>query len=168
MTSELVAMLRPHHGRSLLLDTNLLLVLAIGQSDPLLIGRHKKASGYHAEDHDLLFGLIEAFAPCITTPHILTEVSNLLGQFSGPQKAALFESFADLIRLLIEHHAPSRDLVGHDQFYEFGLADMGILEVATREGSLVISADSRLVSYLNRAGVHAFDYEWIRRMDRGW
>lgn len=169
MTSELAALLSPHHGRSLLLDANLLLVLAIGWSNPLLIERHKKTKGeYVAEDYDLLFELIGAFAPCITTPHILTEVSNQLGQASGPLQYALFQSFAELIQLLIEHHAPSRELTFHDQFPVFGLTDLGILHLARSEKPLVISADSRLVAYLNSTGVNAIDYRWIHREARGW
>ncbi len=167
MTRVLVAQLGPHFRRSLLIDANLLLVLAIGQFEPLQIERHKKTKGeYRAEDHGLMVELLGAFARCLTTPHILTEVSNQLAQGSGAMQYALFQGFADLTRILIEHHVPCCDLVGHDQFHAFGLTDMGILNLAAREEALVISADSSLVAYLQRAGIHAVDYRSIRIFDR--
>ena len=149
MTSESAALLSPYRGRSLLLDANLLLVLAIGHSDPLLIGRHKKTKGaYVPDDYDLLFDIIGAFAPCLTTPHILTEVSNQLGQGEGPIRHALFQSFAGLVPLLREYHAPCQVLARYDQFPVYGLTDMGIVDLAMKQRSLVITADSALVAYL--------------------
>ncbi len=149
MTSELATLLGPHRRRSLLLDANLLLVLAIGLVDPWHIRQHKKTTGeYLGEDYELLFEFISGFAPCLTTPHILTEVSNQLAQGSGALQYTLFQGFADLTRILIEHHVPGRDLVGQDQFHAFGLTDMGILDLAAREESLVVSADSSLVAFL--------------------
>jgi hypothetical protein len=169
MTSELAVLLSRYRGRGLLLDANLLLVLAIGQSNPLLIERHKKTKGeYIPEDHGLLLEVMASFSPLITTPHILTEVSNQLGQSSNPLKYALFEGFAELIQLLVEHHIPSRKLAGHDHLAVFGLTDLGILEIATAEKCLAITADSRLADYLVRAGVDAIHYDWIRKLERGW
>jgi hypothetical protein len=168
MTSEVAALLSPYRGRGLLLDANLLLVLAIGQTDPLLIERHKKTRGeYVSGDFDLLFDMIGAFAPCFTTPHILTEVSNQLGQGSETLRYALFQAFAALIPLLRERCTPCQDLANYNQFPVFGLTDMGILDLAQSERSLVISADSPLVAYLNRAGVDAIDFRRIKTLERG-
>jgi hypothetical protein len=133
------------------------------------IQRHKKTKGeYIAEDYDLLFDLIASFAPCVTTPHILTEVSNQLGQASEPLKHAVFEGFVVMIKLLIEHHVPSRQLADHDQFVLFGLTDLGILELAAQEESLVVTADARLASYLGTCGINAIEFRWLRKMERGW
>lgn len=143
MTSGLAGFLGQYRGRGLLLDANLLLVLAIGQSDPLLI-------------------------QIMTTPHILTEVSNQLGQSSEALRSASFEGFAGLIHLLAEHHVPSRELVGHDHLAVFGLTDLGILRLATSQKCLIITADSALADYLMRAKLDAVPYDWVRKLDRGW
>jgi hypothetical protein len=142
--------------------------LTIGQSDPLLIQRHKKTKGdYTPEDYGLLVDLIGSFSPLVTTPHILTEVSNPLGRSSQPLTSALFEGFAELIRLLVEHHVPSRELAGHEHLAVFGLTDLGILEIATSQKCLIITADSPLADYLMRTKIDVVPYDWIRKLERG-
>jgi hypothetical protein len=66
----------------LLLDTNLLLLLFIGGKDISLIGKAKTLSAYTEEDDELLreFASLNRFTGLLTTPHIITEVSNLLGK----------------------------------------------------------------------------------------
>ena len=67
---------------TLLLDTNLLLLLFIGGKDISLIKKAKTPSAYTEEDYELLqeFASRNRFANLLTTPHIITEVSNLLGK----------------------------------------------------------------------------------------
>jgi hypothetical protein len=161
--------LSQYRGRSRLLDANLLLVLAIGRSDPLLIARHKKTKGeYTPEDYFLLCELIAFFAPCVTTPHVLTEVSNQLGQAAEPLKHAVFEGFAFFLELLVEHHVPSRPLADHDRLADFGLTDVGIHELATKERSLVITADARLAAYLGSQTINVIDFRHIKMIERNW
>ena len=168
MTRDLAAFLAQFHGRSLLLDANLLLVLAIGRSDPLLIARHKKTRGeYSEEDYNLLIELVGAFAPCITTPHILTEVSNQIGQISGPLLRDVFQGFSELIQFLMEDHIPSREVAVHERFPDFGLTDLGILNTARRANSLVITADSTLAAFLCGAEIDALAYQWMVKVERG-
>ena len=64
----------------LLLDTNLLLLLFIGGKDTSFIKKAKTLSAYTEEDYELLqeFVSLNRFTGLLTTPHIITEVSNLL------------------------------------------------------------------------------------------
>jgi hypothetical protein len=89
----------------------------------------------------------------------------LLGQSSDPLRYALFEGFEEVVQLFIEHHVPSRELAGHDHLAEFGLTDLGILDLAKKERSLVLTADSRLAAYLGSAGVDAIDYHWVKEQE---
>ena len=73
-------------SRTLLLDTNLLLLLFIGGKDTLLIPKSKNLSEYTEDDYDLLAEIVNSsFDRLVTTPHIMTEVSNLLGKERYPQ-----------------------------------------------------------------------------------
>ncbi|MEZ5865688.1 MAG: hypothetical protein R3D25_17040 [Geminicoccaceae bacterium] len=63
--------------KAVLLDTNLLILLVIGAVDPRWIGRHKRSRAFVASDWRLLQDLIDN-KPILTTPHVLTEASNLL------------------------------------------------------------------------------------------
>lgn len=68
-------------SKALLLDTNLLLLYLVGGKDPQLIDGARRLNAYTEEDFDLLYEFIESngFLQLVSTPHILTEVSNLVG-----------------------------------------------------------------------------------------
>jgi hypothetical protein len=67
--------------KNLLLDTNLLLLYLIGGEDPKLLESARRLNAYVEEDFYLLIEFIEVngFTQLISTPHILTEASNLIG-----------------------------------------------------------------------------------------
>jgi hypothetical protein len=75
-------MLAIQSSGALLLDTNLLLLLFIGGKDISLIKKAKTLAAYTEEDYELLQELasLNRFTVLLTTPHIITEVSNLLGK----------------------------------------------------------------------------------------
>ena len=60
-----------------LLDANLLILLAVGLTNRDYIGRHKRLTKYDATDLDVLSGLIAQFSSVVFTPHVLAEASNL-------------------------------------------------------------------------------------------
>ena len=66
--------------RNLLLDTNLLLLYLIGCKDPKLLKSARRLNAYIEEDFYLLVEFIEVngFTQLVSTPHILTEASNLI------------------------------------------------------------------------------------------
>ncbi len=69
-----------HHRQGLLIDSNLLLLLFVGQYDPTRIQKFKRTDQFTVGDYELLADYVEQFRELVTTPSILTEVSNLLGQ----------------------------------------------------------------------------------------
>lgn len=75
---------------SLFIDTNLLLVLLIGALDLGHVERFKRTKPYTRNDDELLLAFIGEFERLITTPNILTEVSNLAGQLSEPLRERAF------------------------------------------------------------------------------
>ncbi|MCY7357876.1 MAG: hypothetical protein LH609_10485 [Rudanella sp.] len=95
----------------LLLDTNLLVLLVIGQYDPKRINGHKRLQSYTSEDYDLLLGFMSLFRTFATTPNILTEVSNLRvfqttpdGQEYTAWIAVDYQSFCDLASFRNQSH----------------------------------------------------------------
>lgn len=72
-----------HRRDGILIDANLLLLLAVGRHDPALIASYKHTRSYSADDYSILEQFISLFRTVITTPHIMTEVSNLLGKLFG-------------------------------------------------------------------------------------
>lgn len=86
-----------HRGKSVLLDSNLLLVLLTGTVEPHLLGRFKRVSGYTLDDFDLLVHLVNSFSSLLNTPHILTEVSNLANSLPEAYKHDWYQNLAALI-----------------------------------------------------------------------
>jgi rRNA-processing protein FCF1 len=155
------AILRRHRTAGVLLDTNLLLLYVIGVHDRDLIQRFKRTSKFTPEDFRILTGALDKFAHVLTTPHILTEVSNLAGQLADPLKQAVFRTFAGTIGILTELQVPAREASAEDAFPRFGLTDVAILRNA-RDKCLVMTEDFRLSQYLAHEKVEVLNFNNLR------
>jgi hypothetical protein len=81
---EINQLLGRYKSRGILIDTNLLLLYFVGKYDPrriLSFGR-TKSRAFTLEDFKLLLVVFDYFDRVITTPNILTEVSNLSSKLS--------------------------------------------------------------------------------------
>lgn len=145
----------------MLLDTNLLLLYAVGAHDRDLIPRFKRTAAFTPEDFRILADTLDPFAHVLTTPHILTEVSNLAGQFAEPLKQAVFRTLAAVIGMLTELQLPARDVAADPAFPRFGLTDIAILRHA-RDKCLVLTDDFRLSQYLAHEKVEVLNFNHLR------
>ena len=159
------------HGKKLLLDTNLLLPHFIGcfyRSH----GQSPKHGAFKEEEFVLLAQIIEHFKKAgriLTTPHLLTEVSNLSRKALGQNRIA----FLSFIRLLIKDFDEKFDarrigaerLSSHDCFPRFGLADAAIIDLSY-DSLVVLTNDKEMVRYLReekkRRNVFSFDEIKVR------
>jgi hypothetical protein len=64
-------------ARGLLVDTNLLVLFAVGTVNPNRIETFKRTSRYTKSDFDLLLRVLGKFNKLYTVAHVLAEVSNL-------------------------------------------------------------------------------------------
>jgi len=87
-----------HRGKSILLDSNLLLVFLVGAFDSRLFGRFARVSDYTLEDYHLIVRLLSSFRVLVITAPTLTEVSNLANKLPERTKVDWFLSFADLLQ----------------------------------------------------------------------
>ncbi len=71
---------------SLLIDTNLLVLLVVGVVDRKLISTHKRTKTFTESDFDLLVSVLKRFNEIWITSHCLAETSNLLKH--APDKTA--------------------------------------------------------------------------------
>ena len=82
MSNYIIELLQRYRGKGVLLDTNILLLYFVGAFNPEEIPRFKRTKMFTVEDHDTLVGILGYFEKIVTTPNILTEVSNLSGQLA--------------------------------------------------------------------------------------
>ncbi len=155
-------MLSRYSKIGVLIDTNLLLLLYVGGYERALVGTFRRTrQRFEPQDFDRLRAALRPVEKLVTTPHILTEVSNLMGQLDRPARDECFVRLANTIAKMQEHHIPSTELAGKQFFVSLGITDTSILEVAA-EPYLVITDDSRLYNHLADHGIDVLNYNHIR------
>jgi hypothetical protein len=164
MTSSVNQLLEKFRVKGALVDTNLLLLYLIGSYDPDLVihRRFKRVAKYTAEDFDALILLLNEFRASVTTPHVLTEVSNLAGQLSGRFKEECFKKFVELFTSFTELGKSSLLVASRQQFPYLGLTDCAIIDAASEY--LVITDDLKLYTELGYAGLEALNFNHVRTL----
>ncbi len=159
--SEIDQLIQRYKQAGILVDTNILLLYFIGAYDQDLIPKFKRTRQFAVEDHAILIRLLGLFDKIVTTPNILTEISNLSGQLGEPKKSEYFKKFSSGISLLEEEYVASKDVADMREFVRFGLTDTGIVHL-TRGKYLVLTDDFRLSQYLQSAEVDVINFNNIR------
>lgn len=153
--------LRPYAGKSAVLDSNLLLFYWSMWFDPKLIRTFKRLSGFAEMDFVLLCETLKAFRPMQTTPHVLTEVSNLMNALHGSRKAVWANYFSRQIQLIDEHPLSSATVASvTGPFMRFGLTDAGLAYLA--EKCVILTIDFPLSNWLERRGLHVVNFNHLR------
>jgi hypothetical protein len=159
-------LLEKHRGGQLLVDANLLLLCLIGRMNRSRIPGFERTSSYSVDDYKTLEILIAQFKKIVTTPHILTEVSNLAGKLTWPELRKLRELLRQWIGTTLEIFEPSSDVISDPAFKNFGLADAAISLLCKRAGILLLTADVSLYGALTNRGFDAISFKQIQAMSR--
>ena len=123
--------------RQIILDSNLLVLLIVGLTDPNLISKHKRTKSYEKEDFDLLAKIIYNYDQVVLNPHILTETSNLVSQIGEPTMSLLRKTLLALLEEQKEVFQESIDIGKHTSFIRLGLTDCAILNIIKSELPLI-------------------------------
>jgi len=148
--------------RRLLLDTNVLLLLIVGRIDPRHVARFRRTRDrFEGSDYHRLSRFIASDRQVVTTPHILTETSNLLGALNGSYLEQARGLLSQIIGVAVAEMRPSQYLVDQRAYWLFGLTDTAIVTAAT-EGTTVLTDDAALHAYLSGAGVDVINFNHLR------
>ena len=161
MSSRVTDPAMAYRSKGLLIDSNVLILFFVGLHDPTRIENFNRTAQFTVQDFELLVDFIRQFKEVVTTPSILTEVSNLLGQVPDKLRYAFFEHFADGLKNLDEHYTPSRELGNEKAFPKFGLTDTAILQAASGK-YLVLTDDLRLAQYLEGLNIDVINFNHLR------
>ncbi len=163
MTTWIDDLLAKYRNKGIVIDANLLLLYFVGRFDRDEIQRFKRtrSRGYTVDDFKIVSNLVAWFASVVTTPHILTEVSNLSSSLTGSTKKSYFLSIVPAIQVLEEAFVGSADLANAAQFADYGLTDTAILEAATRP-YLVFTDDFPLSNLLQSLGRDVLNLNHLR------
>lgn len=155
------ALVAKYCARGVLVDTNLLLLYCIGSHNRGLIPGFKRTARYTQGDFVILDRFLASFSRIITTPNILTEVSNLSGGLTGDVLLRFRSDFRNRIELLDESYCSSRAASADRHFARLGLTDAAIV-TACKENHLVLTDDFPLAQVLQSRGVDVVNFNYIR------
>ncbi len=152
---------RKFYNNGIVVDSNLLLLFCIGNFDREYISSFKRTQKYAVEDFDTLIAFLAPFKKMVTTPNVLTEVSNLANALSGKHRMSFAESFSDLIKKADEEYLISEQVQKSTEFHDFGLCDAVLLE-QSKEKYLLLTDDLLLYHYAIGTGRNAENFNHLR------
>lgn len=89
-------------------------------------------------------------------PNVWTEVDNLLNNFTGEHKYQYILKITKIIKESSEQFMSSLIAINSHSFYDLGLTDSLLLNLA-KECELLITSDSSLSDYAIANGIKVFD-----------
>lgn len=157
----LLDLIAKHARKGVLVDANLLLIYSLGVLDPNLISKFDGA--YSTDDFLLLDNFFGRFDKILTTPNIMTEVSNL----APKRRKDVGISFHQLLRsklldILDEKYVATREVATHPACDRLGIADAATSILADRD-HLVLTNDFDLSFLLHSRNVDCINYTNILR-----
>ena len=156
-------LIKHYRTKGALLDTNLMVLLAVGLYRPERISTFNRTRQYTQDDFSLVAGTIGSFERRVTTPHILAEADNLTRQLPGREHGAVAAIMAPLIEDFFEIYSPSATAVRHERYSNLGLTDC--VTIAATNEILVITDDFRLSNILTHLGRDAININHIRTLN---
>ena len=161
MIEQVNAAIIKHHQHGLLLDANLMLVLVIGTLRPEYVGTVPRTKAFVRDDYYLLLSLCRRFLAVVTTPHVLTEVGNLLDNTGLMNNQASVSIVRDTLRQFREKFVVSREAMNQPTFYSCGLTD-SVLYYLTHRHYLLLTTDAVLCNFVLSRGCDAINFNNIR------
>ncbi len=156
-------LLHAYARRGVLVDSNLLLLFFLGAYDRKQIRQNSRLAKFTEEDCVILVRILDRCKPIITTPNILTEVSNLSNGIPEVERKAYFASIARQLLILKEEYLGSISALAN-RWARFGLTDAGIAVIA-KNRYLVLTDDFRLSQALQTEGIDTLNFNHLREIN---
>jgi len=157
MTRGLEQRIAHFRDSGILVDTNLLLVLLIGETRPELLTSFGRTSKYTPDDFHLLQEIVERIRVRWTSPAILTEVTNLVDKLKGKDRFRFLELLSFIMASSKEGHVPAADIAGTWQLCKYGYSDTTSLKLLPHD-ALLLTDDLDLYLHAKSAGLQAMNF----------
>jgi hypothetical protein len=154
-------LLKPFVGKPAILDSNLLLLQWCGSFDRDLVGSFKRLNSFQMEDFDLLSETLKIFSIFRTTPHVLTEVSNLANHLPSWMKDDWFAHFSSQVQLIPEEWTSAATIATGD-FMWLGLTDAALEGLAASH--VIVTIDFPLSNSLESRGLNVINFTHLRSL----
>lgn len=162
MILDAQALINKHRAKGVLLDTNLLVLYLVGKTNPRRVLDFKRTQRFDIPDFQLLERLVRWFGTLFTTPHVLTQTSDLT-VLRGDELTTIRNIFRTVIKDMQECFDDSVHVSTDSTFNSLGLADAAIA-VAGKRGLLVLTADLELYLTLQQRGLDTLNFSDVRAL----
>jgi hypothetical protein len=152
-------LLRRYSGKSVILDTNVLLLYWCASFDSGLVRTFKRLNSFSSEDIQLLHRLLKLFPTISTTPHVLTEVSDLANSLPEWRKEDWTRHFARQVDVVKENWTSAKTLVQTPAIF-LGLADAALCALASTH--VILTIDFPLSNYLESRRLNVVNFNHLR------
>jgi len=156
MNDYLLTLIQKYRQKGVLVDTNLLLLYIVGSFDISLIRDFKRTANFTEDDFERVSKFVDYFDLKITTPHVLTEISDFIDNRQALQS---------VLKVYIEHSQEvfleSLELSKKETFLKFGLADTSVTYTA-KDSYLIFTDDRPLYGFLINSEIDAVNLDQIR------
>lgn len=148
-------------GRTIALDSNLLVLWIAGSTFPDMVGKHRRLQSYSSDDLEILRAYVFE-AQIVTTPNVMTEASNLIVcGVREPQRSALLQAIGAFAANVEERYVPTRAAASSVAFARLGVADAAWLDVA-KAGFELLTDDLALYLAASYLGLSATNFNHLR------
>jgi hypothetical protein len=123
-------LVQKYRSRGIIVDTNLLLLLAIGLYDTRRISTFKRTNKFDISIFHAVVAVVEQFEQRYTTPYIVAELDNLSRFLRTDEWRAISGIMQRLVPSLIEiYDVGSKGLMAHALHADIGISDCSIAAV---------------------------------------
>ncbi len=162
--SSQVATIQAYASRGVLIDTNLLLMYLVGLYDRDYVPGFKRTQQYTVEDFDIVHKFVRPFHLLVTTPHVLSELSNLSKALKDQRAATYFVTLVEVLKRATEVHIEKDRLLADQRLPRFGFTDLSLLEAARELKCLVLTDDFAACGMLQTEKCAAINFNHLRQM----
>ena len=151
-------------GRSLALDSQLLLLYVVGATSRGYIEKHKRLKAYTVADFDLLLVLLGDCSQLLLTPNTLSETSNLVDHIAEPARGRIYAVFKAMLSQpeFEERYEPSRQVAMQEELPRLGLTDCTLLSLCVERRTPLLTADLQLYLAALRRGGEVVNFNHLR------
>jgi rRNA-processing protein FCF1 len=158
MNDYLLKLIQKYKQKGLLIDTNITLLYIVGSFDINLVRNFKRTDMFTEEDFEKVSKFIDYFDLRITTPHVLTEVSDFIDNRQNLQ--AVLKIYIENTK---EIFSESLELSKKETFLKSGLADTAVTYTA-KNSYLIFTDDRPLYGFLTNLQIDVVNLDQIRRI----
>ena len=142
------------------LDTNMMLLWLVVQTDLALLNNFKRVRNFDRTDVVLLRNLLEFCERFVTTPHILAETDNFIDQAPTYRRNDLRVNLRRLIDSAVEVRGPAKTLVRSEAYAALGHSGSSLAAISGE--ATVITLDFDLSGFIRGHGGSAVNFQHYR------